>query len=126
MDGRAFAKLCRDCGLQSKLGHGAADVDLVFSRAARKPQKRLGLPEFRDALEDIAERLQTSPDYVYNKVAQNAVGGPVLLGTLAEFVRFHDDKETYTGVHKCGGPSSGKIGRGTATQLAGANMQWGH
>lgn len=32
--------------------------------------------------------------------------GPVAHGTVAEPVKFHDDKSTYTGVHKKGGPST--------------------
>jgi len=33
-------------------------------------------------------------------------GGPSFTGTQAEAVRFHDDKDQYTGVHANGGPST--------------------
>ena len=33
-------------------------------------------------------------------------GGPIYSGTMAEPVRFHDDKTLYTGVHAKGGPST--------------------
>ncbi len=32
--------------------------------------------------------------------------GPVLKGTKADYVKFHDDKTTYTGVYAKGGPES--------------------
>lgn len=37
--------------------------------------------------------------------------GPILYGTKADNVRFHDDKSTYTGVHKMGGPTTVDDGR---------------
>lgn len=39
------------------------------------------------------------------------VDGPILYGTKAENVRFHDDKSLYTGVHKHGGPTTVDDGR---------------
>ena len=33
-------------------------------------------------------------------------GGPVFAGTQADAVRFHDDKDQYTGVYAHGGPST--------------------
>lgn len=38
-------------------------------------------------------------------------GGKTLTGTQAEKVRFHDDKESYTGVYAKGGPSTVDTGR---------------
>jgi len=32
--------------------------------------------------------------------------GPILTGTKAEAVKYHDDKSLYTGVHANGGPST--------------------
>ena len=43
-------------------------------------------------------------DAVYAKVA--ASQGPILKGTQADAVRFHDDKDQYTGVYAHGGPST--------------------
>lgn len=37
--------------------------------------------------------------------------GPILYGTKPDEVRFHDDKSTYTGVHKMGGPTTVDEGR---------------
>lgn len=34
-----------------------------------------------------------------------------MYGTKADNVRFHDDKSTYTGVHKMGGPTTVDDGR---------------
>lgn len=38
-------------------------------------------------------------------------GGKTLTGTKADAVRFHDDKESYTGVYAKGGPTNVDTGR---------------
>ena len=37
-------------------------------------------------------------------------GGPTYHGTKADYVKFHDDKSTYTGVYAKGGPSTVDVG----------------
>jgi len=49
-------------------------------------------------------------DAVHAKVSASA--GPILKGTQAEAVRFHDDTDQYTGVHAHGGPSTVDANRG--------------
>jgi len=58
----------------------------------------------------FAEKKQCTADAVYAKVAGSA--GPILRGTQAEAVRFHDDTDQYTGVHAHGGPSTVDANRG--------------
>jgi len=49
----------------------------------------------------------TIPLYPLQLVARIvASGGPTSSGTKADKVKFHDDKSTYTGVYKQGGPST--------------------
>uniref|UniRef100_A0A0G4HSQ7 EF-hand domain-containing protein n=1 Tax=Chromera velia CCMP2878 TaxID=1169474 RepID=A0A0G4HSQ7_9ALVE len=107
MDGRQFAKLCRD----SELCNGT-DADLAFAQAKSGPTvRRLSFLDFQRALGKLAERTKGEVDQVVAQVI--ASGGPVFVGTRAEAVRFHDDKSTYTGVYKQGGPDSGSKGSGT-------------
>jgi len=110
MDGRSFAKLCRDCKLIGG-GFTTTDVDLLFARVAGKGQRRITLAQFEQALEHIAQKKGTTGDAIQAAVA--GTGGPVLSGTQADAVRFHDDKSTYTGSHINGGPEQVVKGLGT-------------
>ena len=52
----------------------------------------------------IAEKKGVSADDV--KAAVGAHGGPTFSGTKADNVKFHDDKNLYTGVYAQGGPTN--------------------
>jgi len=110
MDGKSFVKLCRDCRLIGG-GFTTTDVDLLFARVAGKGQRRITLAQFEQALGHIAQKKGTTADVIQAAVART--GGPVLSGTQAEAVRFHDDKSTYTGSHVNGGPEQVVKGLGT-------------
>ncbi|CDJ40820.1 p25-alpha domain-containing protein, putative [Eimeria tenella] len=103
MDGRTFVKLCRDGKLLGKQ-FTATDADLVFAKSKQKGSKTLGLAEFEQALQQIADKKQTSLQQLLAQLA--AAGGPVYTGTRALANKFHDDKSLYTGVHAHGGPST--------------------
>lgn len=47
----------------------------------------------------------------------NATGGPAFHGTVADKVKFHDDKNLYTGVYKNGGPTNVDAGKGGLSDL---------
>eukprot|EP00931_Biecheleriopsis_adriatica_P062113 TRINITY_DN373_c0_g1_i11.p1 TRINITY_DN373_c0_g1~~TRINITY_DN373_c0_g1_i11.p1 ORF type:complete len:1076 (-),score=233.82 TRINITY_DN373_c0_g1_i11:43-3270(-) len=110
MDGKSFAKLCKDCDLVDKV-LSATDVDIVFAKVVQKGQRRIGLQQFDLALELLAERRGCPHDDVCSRVRR--CGGPVLNSTKADTVRFYDDKSLYTGTHAQGGPEVGRKGRGT-------------
>lgn len=120
MDGRTFTKLCKDCRLFDK-HFSQVDADLLFSKVVPKGQRRIEFAEFKQALSLVAKKKSVPDTSVLEAVS--ASQGPALNGTVAENVRFHDDKSTYTGVHAKGGPSSVPKGIGTATQLAAAGMK---
>jgi len=120
MDGKSFAKLLKDCDLMDKNFTGT-DADIIFAKCVVKGQRRVGQEAFREALRLVAERRQTPIEDVVDRVT--AIQGPILHATVAEAVRFHDDKSTYTGTHAHGGPSSVPVGAGTATQLASTGMR---
>lgn len=122
MDGKSFVKLCKDTHLVDR-AFTPTDVDLIFAKAAPKGHRRITLEEFKEALNLVAAKKGITADQVFDMVSRS--GGPTSSGTVADAVRFHDDKSTYTGVHINGGPESVAKGGGTATQLASSGMRTG-
>jgi len=116
MDGKTLAKLCKDCSLLCKR-FTATDVDLVFAKVVTKGQRRIDVQQFQKAIQLIAEKKGSSVDSITAQIL--AAGGPTLKGTVADSVRFHDDKNTYTGTHVNGGPEHVAVGAGTA-----ADQSW--
>lgn len=99
LDGGKFAKLCRE----SKLIAGPLtpmDVEAIFLRVS-KNMGRINYDGFSRALEEIAAKKRVTVDVLYAKIAE---ADPSAAVTKAEFVRHHDDKSTYTGVYRQGGP----------------------
>jgi hypothetical protein len=103
MDGKHFAKLCKDCELLDKSFTGT-DVDLVFAKAMKKGRRRISWSSFEDLLGLVAERKGVTHDAILTLVSKSR--GPILHGTCPGSVRFHDDKTTYTGTHVNGGPEA--------------------
>jgi len=85
---------------------------LVFAKAAPKGQRRMGLHDFERALGLVAEKKGVPPSAILKRSSSS--GGPILHGTQADYVSFHDDKNTYTGVHVHGGPDAVAKGLGHA------------
>ena len=154
MDGKSFAKLCKDTKLLDKKftatdvgawrGSGEGDAgktpgahtppelpDLLFAKCKTKSERRITLDQvrplvetqfgkcawntqlnpptrtsrqFRTALAEIAKKKGVDPSAVEEQVAVS--GGPILTGTQADAVKWHDDKSTYTGVYAKGGPTN--------------------
>ena len=100
-----FAKFCKDM----KLIGGSltlTDVDLIFqkTKSGGNYAKTITYTEFRQvAIPLLAQRRKATEEQILTRCSK--IGGKVLVGTVAEFNRFHDDKSTYTGVYKKGGPS---------------------
>lgn len=94
MDGRSFAKLCRDCGLLDRK-FTPSDADIIFTQVVPKGQRRISFKQFEDALWKISEK--KSMDYSAVLACITKSSGPVITATFAEDVRLHDDKTTYTG-----------------------------
>jgi hypothetical protein len=95
MDGKSFSKLCKDCDLLDE-AFTATDVDLVFAKVV-KGHRRISFAQFEHLLRLIAEKKGVEHGQFIKNVALSE--GPKLNGTLADAVRFHDDKSTYTGRH---------------------------
>ncbi len=103
MDGKGFAKLAKDTKLLDKK-LTTTDVDMTFAKVKDRTARRITFQQFIAGLDTFATKKGVAPDAVYAKVA--ASQGPILAGTKADAVRFHDDKDAYTGVHAHGGPTT--------------------
>lgn len=115
MDGRQFAKLCKDCKIiDAKFT--ATDADLMFAKVKAKGARRISITELENAIEFIAQKKGCPIEQVRSKV--EGASGPVLQGTKADAVRFHDDKSLYTGVYANGGPSTVDAGRTQMSDLS--------
>jgi len=103
MDGKSWAKLCKDTKLIDKK-LTSTDVDLIFAKSKAKTDRRITYDQWLTALGHAADKKGCGADAVHATVA--ASKGPILAGTKASATRFHDDKSAYTGVHAHGGPST--------------------
>ncbi len=115
MDGRQFAKLCKDAGLLDKK-LTATDVDLIFAKVKDKSARKISYSQFENALGQFATKKGVQKDDVAKALLK--CGGPKLQGTKADLVKFHDDKSTYTGVHNHGGPSTIDAGNGKISDIS--------
>ena len=96
MDSRTFQKLLRDAGLIGK-ALTVTDVDLIFTKVKHISTKRLVLNQFIAALAEVASKVGSEHEAVASAIIK--VSGPQFVGTKADFVKFHDDKNLYTGMH---------------------------
>jgi hypothetical protein len=114
MDGKSFAKMCKDTKLIDKK-MTATDVDLIFAKSKGKTDRRITFDQWLTALGHAAEKKGVGLDAI--KATVGASKGPVLKGTKAEANKFHDDKSLYTGVHAKGGPDLGS-GTGAISDIS--------
>ena len=114
MDGKSFAKMCKDTKLIDKK-LTATDVDLIFAKSKAKTDRRITFDQWLTALDHCAEKKGVGLDAV--KTIVSASKGPVLKGTKAKSNKLHDDKSLYTGVYAKGGPSTTGDGPDLSFQL---------
>jgi hypothetical protein len=121
LDSFHFAKFCKDSNLMDGIMKlQPQDVDLIFVKAkaykckgadaravaeARKVRK-LTFPAFKEAIKLLAFRCNNmNVNQFISYLTYATASGPSMSGTFAEGNRFYDDPQTYTGVHKHGGPT---------------------
>jgi len=109
MDGREFAKLCKDCKLLNKKVT-TTDVDLAFAKVKTKGARKITYDQFVAALNIFADKEKVPHGEYHAKIAGSH--GPEFHGTKADAVKWHDDKTTYTGVYAQGGPTNVDVGTG--------------
>ncbi|KAM4631342.1 tubulin polymerization-promoting protein family member 3 [Polymixia lowei] len=118
MNGKNWAKLCKDCKIIDGKNVSSTDVDLVFTKVKAKMSRVITYEEFQKALEDLApkrfkgqskeEAMQSIFMLVQGKEPTNA-GVTKVVKTAA--VDRLTDTSKYTGSHKERFDQSGK-GRG--------------
>ena len=67
-------------------------------------QRRINFDGFLSALFRIAEKKGQPLEEVVSHILN--AGGPTVKCTKTDYVKFHDDKSTYTGVYSRGGPTN--------------------
>ena len=109
MESKQFSKLVKECKLLDKKFTNN-DVDIVFAKVKVKGLKTITFADFERALAEIAKKKGTNQDAVAATIQKH--GAATYKGTKADYVKFHDDKNLYTGVYARGGPSTVDAGRG--------------
>jgi len=89
-------KLCLDCKLYDK-NFQKTHLGMVFAKFSNK-QSIIGFGQFQDCLRDIARRKGVPTSFVQMCVADRR-GRRDEHATNPDFVKFHDDRSTYTGTH---------------------------
>lgn len=103
MDNSHFSKMLKECKIIGK-SFTSTDADLLFSKVKAKDARKISFEVFRDrVIPEIAAKMKKSPADVEAMIANAA---PKSSGTKTEAVRFFDDKSTYTGAAKQGGPKT--------------------
>eukprot|EP00760_Papus_ankaliazontas_P039509 PhM_4_TR9606/c0_g1_i1/m.35250 len=105
IDSARCVKLCKDCGIipvrDTAKSH---DVEIEFARCRRRGERKLNYETFRTVfIPNLASKLGCTVADIVRKCLTSR--GPVLVGTVAEPVKWHDDRRLYTGVYRNGGPT---------------------
>ena len=109
MESKQFSKLVKECKLIDKKFTNN-DVDIVFAKVKVKGLKTITFADFQNALGEIAKKKGTTLEAIKEVIEKH--GAATYAGTKADYVKFHDDKTTYTGVYARGGPTTVDAGRG--------------
>ncbi|EEQ99821.1 Tubulin polymerization-promoting protein, putative [Perkinsus marinus ATCC 50983] len=135
MDGRQFAKLCRDCNIVDKKGLSVNDTDIVFAKVRSRGERKINFGQFLEAIGEVWRN--GGPRSVDSgRPSQQAIGKTSTAGVTKRATgststpagkvsgprrlagasvpplqgrgpeRFFYDTSTYTGVHKAGGPET--------------------
>lgn len=111
MESKPYSKLYKDAKLTGKK-LTTNDVDINFSKVKSGKVKTINYDQFLQTLDLAATKLGKTRADLEAEIIKNCSGGPKLTGTKADYVKFHDDKSTYTGVYAKGGPTTVDAGRG--------------
>ena len=105
IDGSRFLKFCKDASLfDSKFR--PEDLDIVFTKFKEKGSRVLSFEGFSSALVSIANRKNISTETMLKRIIDTSPSArPSSATVVPQPNRFHDDQNTYTGVHKVGGPT---------------------
>ena len=86
------------------------DVDIVFAKVKVKGSKTIAFGDFENALSEIAKKKGKTKENVVGAIQKH--GAATYKGTKADYVKFHDNKNLYTGVYARVGTTTVDAGRG--------------
>ncbi|XP_064243373.1 tubulin polymerization-promoting protein family member 3 [Passer domesticus] len=130
MNGKNWAKLCKDCKVSDGKSVTSTDVDIVFSKVKGKTARVINYEEFKKALEELAPKRfkDKSKEEAYEAICQLVAGKePINVGvtkakTVGAVERLTDTSK-YTGSHKErfdeSGKGKGKSGRENIVDTSG-------
>jgi hypothetical protein len=101
MQTKQYIKLFKDSKIIDKT-FSMNDADIIFSKV--KILKSITFKQFIEILDLTAKRKKTTKEKLIQKILLK--GNVSYNGTKTDYVKFHDDKSTYTGVYAKGGPST--------------------
>ncbi|XP_078735848.1 tubulin polymerization-promoting protein family member 3-like [Lampetra fluviatilis] len=120
LNGKNWAKLCRDCRVADGKRVTATDVDIVFSKVKERTARVITVPQFLSALEELSRKRFPSrePEHALRGVHGLVAGGaPAIAGvtkaTSAGAVSRLTDASRFTGSHRERFDEAGR-GRGRA------------
>lgn len=109
MDGRTFVKCLKDSGLLDEQLK-TSEADIIFAKYKAKGVRKIDFQTFLAALAEVSRKRRMKAEHVFDVVCnsngpdyQLSSGGPL---EVAGPERFFYDRATYTGTHRCGGPTS--------------------
>ncbi|NXN13364.1 TPPP3 protein, partial [Indicator maculatus] len=76
MNGKNWAKLCKDCKVTDGKSVTSTDVDIVFSKVKGKTARVINYEEFKKALEELAPKRfkDKSKEEAYDAICQLVAG----------------------------------------------------
>ncbi|KAM9817259.1 tubulin polymerization-promoting protein family member 3 [Neosynchiropus ocellatus] len=122
LNGKNWAKLCKDCKIIDGKGVSATDVDIVFSKVKTKTSRVITFPQFQTALQDLAPKRfkGQSPEEALKSIYSLVESGEPTNAGVTKVVKAAavdrlTDTSRYTGSHKErfdeGGRGRGRGGR---------------
>lgn len=97
-ESKDFKKLCQDCKLFDRK-FTRNDVDIVFTKYKGRGSNKLDFEAFKNCVRTVAQKKGIPTQAVQAAVAERDGLGTEQQATKADFVRFHDDRSSYTGTH---------------------------
>ncbi|PNW87400.1 hypothetical protein CHLRE_02g147050v5 [Chlamydomonas reinhardtii] len=115
MDNKNFSKCIKDSGIMDAKCITATEVDITFMKVKEKTARTINFEQFALALESFASKKGCPVAQLEEKIEG---AQPKNNATIAQAVKYHDDKSLYTGVYKNGGPTNVDKGPTKAGGLA--------
>ncbi|XP_053127563.1 tubulin polymerization-promoting protein family member 3 isoform X2 [Hemicordylus capensis] len=92
MNGKNWAKLCKDCKVIDGKGVTSTDVDIVFTKVKGKTARVINYEEFQKALEELAPKRfkDKGKEEAYQSLCQLVAGKePANVGVTANYSSHH-------------------------------------